>query len=108
MTTLRNPPTVRGWSALILPLLGGFLFLELIPMRFVESGRGTFLSERIPLGVWVLGGAVILACAAGCVEAFRRGSWKDRLIACIGALLTFWLLREYCQLLVMPVRPSPI
>ncbi len=108
MNASRNPPTVRGWSALILPLLGGILFLALIPMRFVESGRGTFLSERVPLGVWILGGVVILACAAGCLEAFRRGSWRDRLIACVGALLTFWLLREYCQLLVLPVKAFPI
>ncbi|MCX6921691.1 MAG: hypothetical protein NT154_00500 [Verrucomicrobia bacterium] len=108
MSTFRNPPTIRGWGAVTLPLLGGYLFGGHIPPEFVESGRGTFLTERVPVGVWILGGLIILLCAAGCLEAFRRGCWADRAIACIGALLTFWLLGEYCELLLLPVRPSPV
>jgi hypothetical protein len=107
MSMPRYVPSVRGWVSLLLPLVGGFLFLALLPDRFIESGVGEWIGGRVPLIAWVSGGLLILVCVAACVEAFRRGSWADRVVAGIAALLTFWLIGQYLELFLQPVRRPP-
>lgn len=92
---------------MLVPLLGGFLFLASLPDRYVESGVGTWLGGRISPSAWISGGLLIFLCVAACLEAFRRGSWTDRIIACAAAPLTFWLIREFLELFLLPVRHPP-
>jgi hypothetical protein len=100
-------PSVRGWAALLVPLLGGFLFLASIPERFDESGVGVWIGGRISLLGWLSGALLILVSAVACLEALRRGSSVDRVIACVAALLTFWLITQYLELFLLPVRRPP-
>jgi bacteriorhodopsin len=104
----RHLPTLRGWAALLIPLVGGLVYLAMLPMRFVESGVGTFISEPVSRSAWIVGGGLILLCVAACLEAFRRGSRTDRIVLCFAALLTFWLIHEFFAFMLLPVRPSPI
>ena len=60
-------PTVRGWAALLLPLVGGIAFLAMLPVRFIESGVGTWVMEPVRPSVWVFGGVLILLCVAVCM-----------------------------------------
>src|SRR5260221_3041178 len=107
MSVARYIPCVRGWFAVLLPLLGGFLFLALIPDRFIESGVGKWIGRRVSLLEWLAGGLLIFVSVAACFEAFRRGSMADRVIACIGTLLTLWLITQFFELFSLPVRRPP-
>jgi len=107
MSMPRCFPSIRGWIALLVPLLGGLLFLALIPDRFIESGVGKWLGGRVSLLGWLSGGLLILLSVGACVEAFRRGSAADRVFACIAALLTFLLIEQYLELFLLPVRRPP-
>ena len=104
----RYVPTLRGWLALILPLLGGFSFLAMLPARFIQSGWGEFIAAPIAPSVCLFGGALGLVCVAACVEAFRRGSLADRVVCCVGSLVTLWLLQEFFWLMLLPVQRSPL
>ena len=46
-------------------------------------------------------------CVGVCVEAFRRGSAADRVLACIAAILTFLLIEQCLELFLLPVRRAP-
>jgi hypothetical protein len=107
VTMPRYFPSARGWVALLLPLLGGFLFLALIPTRFTESGVGRGIWGRVSLLGWVSGGLLILVSVGACVEAFRRGSMADRVVACVAALVILWLSTQYFELFLLPVRRWP-
>jgi hypothetical protein len=107
MTKPRYFPTARGWAALLIPLVGGFLFLLSLPNRFIASRAGGFFGGPVSPLAWVLGGLVIFLSAAACIEAFRRGCWTDRIIACLATLLTFWLIREFLTVFLLPVGHPP-
>ena len=79
------------------------MFLAMLPSRFIESGVGTWIAEPIAPSVWIFGGVFVVLCVAACVE----GSRGDRIVLCIGALLTFWFIREFFVLMLLRVRPSP-
>jgi len=91
-----------------LPLGGGFIYLSIIPTRFHQSGYGEFISGRISPFQWLIGGALVFACVAACIETFRRGSRADRVMGCFASLLTLWLISEFFSLVLLPVRPSAI
>jgi hypothetical protein len=99
---------MRGWAALVLPLVGGFLLLATFPARFIESGVGTWIQEPVARPTWILSGAFIILCVGACIEALRRGSRTDKIILFLGALLTFWLIREFFEFMLLRVRPSTI
>jgi len=104
----RYLPTLRGWAALVLPLVGNFLLLAIFPARFIESGVGVSIADPVAPSAWILGGVLILLCVAVCVEALRRGSHADRIVACLAALLTLGLICAFFGFMFMRVRPSPI
>jgi len=104
----RYIPSLRGWIAVLLPLVGGAAYLAFLPMRFVQSGFGTFISEPVTLPAWIIGGVLVVLCVAACLEAFRRGSRADRIAASFAAILSLWLIHEYFAFMLLPVRPSPI
>lgn len=107
MSMPRCLPSIRGWIALLVPLLGGLLFLALIPDRFIESGVGKWIGGRVSLLAWVSGGLLIVVSLGACLEAFRRGSAADRVVASVAALLTLWLIGQYLELFLLPVRRPP-
>src|SRR6185369_13145614 len=107
MSMPRYMPSVRGWAALLLPLLGGLLFLALIPDRFIESGVGKWIGGHVSIFGLFSGALLILVSVAACIEAFRRGSAADRVVACIAALLTLLLIAQYIELFLLPVRRPP-
>lgn len=100
-------PTLRGWAALVLPIIGDVVLWVAFPVRLIESGVGRWVQEPVAPSSWVLSGAWIVLCVGACVEAFRRGSWTDTIVLFLGVLLTFWLMREYCEFMVLRVRPVP-
>jgi len=104
----RYLPTSRGWAALLTASLGGGIYGFMVPVRYVQSGFGTFLGEPVSPAEWVSGGVLIFLCVAACLEAFRRGSRVDRIVACVAGLLTFLFVREFLSLLFLPVRQAPV
>ena len=107
MSMQRCFPSIRGWVALLVPLLGGLLFLALIPDRFIESGVGKWIGGSVSLLAWVSGGLLIVVSLGTCLEAIRRGSAADRVLACVAALLTLWLIGQYLELFLLQVRRPP-
>ena len=107
-TVMSHLPTLRGWAAVALPLVGGFVLFATFPARFIESGVGTWIQEPVARSTWILSGAFVILCVGSCIEALRRGSRTDKIILCLGALLTFWLIREFFEFMLLRVRPSPI
>ena len=97
-------PTLRGWAAVVLPVVSGLLLLATFPARFIESGVGTWIAEPVAPSAWALGGLLILLCVGGCVEALRRGSRADRVALVLGAATTFWLAREFFSFMLLRVR----
>ena len=93
--------------ALALLLVGGFAFLMMAPVRFVQSGWGEFIGTPVRPSVWIFGGVLIFACVAACVEAFRHGSRGDKIACCIAALLTLSLAEQFFSFMILPVRPAP-
>ena len=104
----RYLPTLRGWAALVLPVVGGFILLAIFPMRYIESGVGTWIMEPVRPSAWILGGAFVVLSVAACIEVLRRGSRVDRIVLCFGVLLTFWFTRAFFAFMLYPVRSSPI
>lgn len=86
---------------MVFPLVGGFLFLTMRPVRIFSSGFGTSLAEPVAPSAWVFGGVLIFLCVATCIEALRRGSRADRILLCVSVFLTFWLMREFFALMVL-------
>ena len=97
-------PTLRGWIAFILAVLAIFLFPFLRPTLLIESGKGTFLAESVTPAVKIEGGFLLVGCLIVTIEAFRRGSRADKVLACFSSLLTIALAVEYLELFVLPVR----
>ena len=100
----RYLPTFRGWIALALPLVGGFVFVTLLPVRYTESGVGTWIAKPVEPSAWAFGGVVLVICASACFEAFRRGSPADKVASIVAAILTVSFLREFCALTLMHVK----
>jgi hypothetical protein len=100
----RYLPTFRGWIALVLPLVGGSIFVTLLPVRYVESGVGTWIAHPVEPSAWVFGGVTLVICALGCLETFRRGSRADKAAFCVAMLLTLCLLWEFCAVTLMQVK----
>ncbi len=82
--------------------------LATFPARLIESGVGTWIQEPVARSAWVLSGAFIVCCVGACIEAFRRGSRVDRFVGCVAALLTFSLIYEFLEFMLLKVRPTPI
>lgn len=93
---------------MVLPVVGGFMFLLIAPARFHQSGFGEFIASRITPSVLVFGGMVAVASVAACVESFRRGSFADRFAGAVACLFTLSFLTEFFSLMLLPVRPSPV
>ena len=103
----RHLPTLRGWAALMLAVIGTFSYPLMLPPYFVQSGVGDWITAPVPPATWILGGFAVLACFGACFEALRRGSRADKVAACIGFLLSISLLIEYLEPLSVPVRQQP-
>ena len=101
-------PTVRGWVALLLPVVGGSVLMATFPARLVESGVGTSIQEPVSASAWILSAAFIGLCVSACIPAFRRGSRVDRIVASLAALLVVLLMREVVAFMVLQVRPAAI
>jgi hypothetical protein len=100
-------PTVRGIASLLVAF-GSLLILPVLrPALIVESGVGTFLAEPVGLGVWIVGGILLLACAAITLEAFRRGSSSDKICASVAAVLSLILAVQYFGLSSLKTKKSP-
>lgn len=104
----RYLPTLRGWLALLLPVVAGFVLLATFPARFIESGVGTWIQEPVAPLAWVLSGVFIVSCVGACLEAFRRGSRIDRTVLILAVLLTFSLIYQFFAFMILKVRPTPI
>jgi hypothetical protein len=100
-------PTLRGWIAFLLAAFAILFFPVLRPALLVQSGVGTFLSEPATPAVRVTGAVLVIVCFLASVEAFRRGSRVDKIVACIAVLLTIGLIVEVLQLFVLSVHQSP-
>ena len=105
-------PTLRGWIAFLLAAFAILFFPVLRPALLVQSGVGTFLSEPATPAVQVAGAILVIGCLLACVEAFRRGSRVDKVVACIAVLLTIGLttiglIVEVLQLYVLSVHLPP-
>ena len=98
-------PTMRGWSALLFPLIGGFSFLFMLPVRIHETGVGTSIGEPVARQAWLFGAVLFFISVAAIVETLRRGSRADKLLLCIAVPLTFWLVLEFFSLMLLQVRP---
>jgi hypothetical protein len=87
--TARYLPTWRG------PIT---LFFAVVWSMFVPAA----IPRVATLGDWQCAGSVIVirilgvlfavVCVAGCIEAFRRGSRADKLLACAAAWFTYQLI----------------
>jgi len=84
------------------------VLLATFPARLIESGVGTWIQEPVAPSVWILSGAFILICVGACIEAFRRGSRTDKIVLCLAALLTFGLIYQFFEFMLLRVRPTPI
>jgi hypothetical protein len=100
-------PTLSGWSAIALPIVSGFLFLIMLPTRYVQSGYGVYIKEPIPYSVWAFGAITAIISLSACIASFRRGNRCDRVAALVGSFVTLWLLKEYLGLNLVPVRQVP-
>jgi hypothetical protein len=100
-------PTLRGWIAFLLAAFAILFFPVLRPALLVQSGVGTFLSEPATPAVRFAGAVLVIVCLSASVEAFRRGSRVDKVVACIAVLLTIGLIVEVLQLFVLSVHQSP-
>jgi thiol:disulfide interchange protein len=98
-------PTIRSWLALALAAFAAIVYPMLLPVRFVASGGPIWLAEPVSPTLWVLGGLLAFLCVGACVEAFRRGSRADRVVACIAALLTISFITGFCDLLLLQCAP---
>lgn len=107
MTISRYFPTIRGWLAFFLSVLACCAFPMLLPAYCIPSlGPTSVLAEPVSPSVRLLGGLLALVCVATCVEAFRRGSRADRVVACIAMLLTISFLTGFCHVLSLPTSPN--
>jgi uncharacterized membrane protein YkvI len=88
-------PTVRGVASIVVAVGSLLILPALRPALIVESGVGTFAAEPVGIGVWIVGGILLLACVAITLEAFRRGSSSDKICASIAAVLTLILAVQY-------------
>jgi hypothetical protein len=104
----RYYPTIRGWLALSVSVIGSCFYPAVLPARLVESGVETWLSESVTIGQWVLGGVLVLSSAALCLEAFRRGSRGDKVAACVASVFAIWLAFAFLELFSLRVRPVPV
>ena len=84
------------------------MLLATFPARLIESGVGTWIQEPVPPSAWLLSTAFIVLCVGACIEALRRGSRIDRIVLCLAALLTFSLIYEFFEFMLLKVRPPPI
>lgn len=84
------------------------MLLAIFPMRYIESGVGTWIMEPVRPSAWILVGGLVILSVAACIEVIRRGSRVDRIVLCLGALLTFWFVRAFFAFMLYPVRSSPI
>ena len=104
---IRHFPTLRGWIAFLLAVFAALLFPAICPPSYVQSGVGTFLAEPVRPAAWIVGAVLILVCALASAEAFRRGTFPDRIFAVIAVLLTVALMVEYFRLFGLTVHKSP-
>ena len=100
-------PTLRGCIAFLLAVFALLYFPFVCPALYVQSGVGTFLSEPVRPAAWIVGAVFILVCALASAEAFRRGTFPDRIFAAIAVLLTICLMVEYFRLFGLTVHKSP-
>jgi hypothetical protein len=100
----RHFPTLRGWVAFLLAAFGILYFPVVRPAIIVESGVGTFIAEPVKPVVWIAGAVLIVVCLLASVEAFRRGTWGDKVLACISALLSIGLIIPNFELFVLSVH----
>jgi hypothetical protein len=103
----RYLPTLRGWIALSLAVLGCLFYPLLLPPRYVQSGGPSWYPEPVSSFALVVGGIAAVACFCACFEAFRRGSPVDRAVAVIAILFAIGLLTEVLGARSVPVRPVP-
>lgn len=101
----RHLPTTRGWLALCFAAFACCGYPLLLPARYVQSGGPTWLFEPVSPSLWVLGWLLMVVCVASCIEAFRRGSRSDRIVACVAVLLTLGFIVGFFELMLLhPVR----
>ena len=101
-------PSLKGWIAFALGGFGVVCFPFIRPAILVESGVGTFLAEPVTPLVYFTGGVLIVLGLLAGVDAFRRGSRADRVLACISVLLIAGLAAQYFQLFVLKVHRSSL
>lgn len=101
----RYLPTVRGWLALCFAVFASCGYPMLVPPRYVQSGGPTWLFEPVSPSLWLLGGLLLVTCVGSCIEAFRRGSRSDKVVACIAGLLTVSFIVGFFDLMLL--RPAP-
>jgi hypothetical protein len=107
MTMPRYLPTIRGWLAFLLSVLACCAYPMLLPAYCISSlGPTSLLAEPVSPSARVLGGLLAFLCVATCVEAFRRGSRADRVVACIAMLLTISFITGFCHALSLPTQPN--
>jgi hypothetical protein len=99
-------PSLRGWAALVLAVVGSVSYPMMLAPYYVESGGDRWIAAEVSTGTWVVGGLLVLLCFTACVEVFRRGSRPDRVAAFIGLLFSIGVLTEYLLPLTVPVRPN--
>jgi len=81
-------PTPRGAVALFLSVMASLFYPAVLPGRVSTLGDWQFGWPVSPIAR-VIGVVLVFACVAACVEAFRRGSWMDRALACASAYFTY-------------------
>lgn len=89
-------PRLRGWIAVIFPLIASTLYPGMLPPRYSTLGDWR-LRWPVPLWAHIAGGVLIVLCVAACFEAFRRGSRADKVAACIGVYFTFCLIYSFLK-----------
>lgn len=104
----RYYPTVRGWLALSVSVIGNCVYPAVLPPRLGESGVGIWLSESVTIEQWVLGGVLVLSSASLCLEAFRRGSRGNKVAACVASVFSIWLALAFLELFSLRVRQVPL
>jgi len=97
-------PTPRGTVAFLIPMLASLLYPGRLPGRVSTLGDWQFgwpvSSVSRVLGAWL-----ILACVAACMEALRRGSRIDRVMACASGIFTYLFIYEVLKSYFYTVRP---
>jgi hypothetical protein len=93
--------------AFLVAVFALFFYPMIRPVIYVESGVGRSLAEPLSPSVIATGAVLLLICFAACLEAFRRGSRMDKILACVALLVTMLFMAEFLKSLTLASRRTP-